>query len=104
MNAAKLRPHKIRNAIRRRVFERIVPLTRYEQAPGGIVDLGSTPGGWSVPSGLIQPDWVCYSVGAGGDVSFDLALIERWGLQIRAFDAVEHYVRHANEQAQGNPR
>jgi FkbM family methyltransferase len=86
------------------VFELRVPHTRYAQAPGGIVDLGTPYGGWSMPPELIEPSWTVYSVGVGGDVSFDLALIERWGVQVRAFDAVEEYVRVAREQAHGDPR
>lgn len=40
--------------------------------------LGSKYGGWIVPATLVRPDSVCYCVGVGEDISFDLALIERW--------------------------
>jgi hypothetical protein len=43
-----------------------------------LVRLGSKYGGWIVPATLVRPDSVCYCVGVGEDISFDLALIERW--------------------------
>ena len=50
------------------------------------VSLGTEYGGWSVsPSGL-GPDSVVYSAGIGTDISFDLALIDRYGVTVRAFD------------------
>lgn len=48
--------------------------------------IGTEYGGWSVcPSGL-GPDSVVYSAGIGTDISFDLALIERYGVTVHAFD------------------
>jgi FkbM family methyltransferase len=104
MNTAKLRPAKIRKAIRRRRFELLVPRTRYEAAPGGVVDFGTSYGGWKMPSHLIEHGWLCYSVGAGDDVSFDLALIERYDVRVRSFDPIEGYVESARAQAAGDPR
>src|SRR5439155_915005 len=46
----------------------------------------------------------CYCVGLGGDISFDLELIGRYGVTVRGFDAVASYVESAREQAEGNPR
>jgi FkbM family methyltransferase len=96
----KLRPAKIRNAVRRRWFERQLsrtPLTRID----GLLDIGSTYGGWTLPAGLLERGWTCYSVGAGGDVSFDLELVRRYGLTVRSFDAVAEYVQSALEEADG---
>jgi FkbM family methyltransferase len=57
-----------------------------------------------MPGALIEPPWICYSVGAGGDISFDLELIERYGVTVRAFDAVAGYVEEAAAQAGDEPR
>ena len=100
---AKLRPAKVSSALRRRWFELQVPRLQLREIPG-IVDLGSSYGGWAVPGDLIQSSWVCYLVGAGGDVSFDLDLIHRYGVLARSFDAVEDYVVRAREQAGDEPR
>jgi FkbM family methyltransferase len=48
--------------------------------------LGSRAAGWWLcPEGL-GPDSVVYSFGIGTDVDFDLALIDRFGLRVHAFD------------------
>lgn len=99
---SKLRPSKIRNAIRRRWFEFQVPRTEMSAARG-LADLGTSYGGWIVPTELIGDSWVCYCVGVGGDISFDLELIDRFGAKVRAFDAVSDYVDAANEKAAGEP-
>jgi FkbM family methyltransferase len=103
MDLRTLRPAKIRNALYRRAFERSLSRTPLRPAPG-LADLGTAYGGWTVPEGLIKADWNCYTVGVGGDISFDLALIERHGVTVRAFDAVADYVREANGKAAGEPR
>jgi FkbM family methyltransferase len=99
-----LRPAKVRNALRRRWFERQVPRLQMDATPNGIVELGSSYGGWMIPDGVVEPSWICYCVGAGGDISFDLELIERYGATVRAFDAVESYVRSAERDGAGNER
>jgi FkbM family methyltransferase len=99
----KLRPAKVRNAVRRRWFEHQLSRLHLREAPG-LIELGTPYGGWIIPGGLIEPSWLCYSVGAGGDIGFDLELIERYSITVRAFDAVAGYVENAAEQAAGEPR
>jgi len=53
---------------------------------------------------LIDDTWVCYCVGAGGDVSFDLALIERHGATVRSIEPVAEYVDEARRPAGGRDR
>ena len=103
MDLRKLRPAKLRAALSRRAFEQVLSRTPLRAAPG-LADLGTAYGGWTVPEGLIGEGWTCYTVGAGGDISFDLALIERHGATVRAFDAVEGYVQEANAKAAQEPR
>jgi len=98
-----LRPAKLRNAARRRWFEH--RLSRLPvRATRGLVELGTAHGGWTVPGELVRPSWVCYSVGAGGDVSFDLELIRRYGVRVRFLDAVGGHVEDAIREAAGEPR
>ena len=47
---------------------------------------GSSYGGWVVNPELIRPDSVVYSFGLGEDVSFDLALIETYGVEVHGFE------------------
>lgn len=48
--------------------------------------IGSDYGGYFLDSSLIVPNAVVYSLGVGEDISFDLALIERFGVTVHAFD------------------
>ena len=98
----KLRPAKVRSAVRRRWFELQVPRTEMRDLDG-LVHLGSSYGGWTLPGSLIEPSWMCYLVGAGGDVSVDLDLIRRYGVTVRSFDAVADYVDRARRDAGGEP-
>lgn len=52
----------------------------------GAVHLGSDYGGWTVIPALIDAQAMVYSVGVGNDISFDLAMIERFGCAVHAFD------------------
>lgn len=90
----RLRPGKIRAGLKRRLFKLALERTRLRDAPG-LLELGSEYGGWIVPSALIGPAWVCYCVGIGGDISFDLELVRGYGATVRAFDPVEKYVAKA---------
>jgi FkbM family methyltransferase len=47
---------------------------------------GSDYGGWPVLEGSIDSRSVVYSFGVGEDVSFDLAVIDRFGASVHAFD------------------
>lgn len=94
----RLRPAKIRNGLRRRWFEHALERTRLTGAPG-VRRMGSSYGGWMIPTELVGRSWTCYCVGAGGDVTFDLELIRDYGATVRAFDPVERSVQAAREDA-----
>jgi FkbM family methyltransferase len=99
----KLRPSKVRHALQRRWFEHHLERTPLREV-AGMVSLGSSYGSWLVPDGLIGEGWVCYCVGAGGDVSFDLELIRRYGATVRAVEPVAGYVQEAIEAGAGEAR
>jgi FkbM family methyltransferase len=63
------------------------------------VRLGSDYGAREIPGGVLGEGSVCYSGGVGDDVSFDLALIERHGCVVHAFDPTPKSIRHATEVA-----
>ena len=48
--------------------------------------LGSHYGSHCVATEGLGPDAVVYSFGVGEDISFDLEMIERWGVTVHAFD------------------
>lgn len=51
-----------------------------------IIHIGTEYGGWHIPSSCFSEKSICYCVGCGEDISFDLGLIERYKCQVYAFD------------------
>ena len=83
MSTARTMYRRVRRAVRRAAGRDIqfpiqiaVPTATY----------GTEYGAWSIcPQGLDRNS-IVYSVGIGTDISFDLALIERYGVTVHAFD------------------
>lgn len=70
-----------------------------------LLKLGSEGYGfWVVPADLLGPSSICYLAGVGEDISFDLALIARFGCDVDAFDPVPASRVYAEEAAKDEPR
>ena len=57
-----------------------------------------------VPAAVIGPGWICYSVGTGGDISFDAELIRRFGMRVHSFDPVQYFVDSAANEMRNEPK
>jgi len=57
-----------------------------------------------VPAAVIRPGWICYSVGTGGDITFDAELIDRFGVRVHSFDPVQYFVDSAASEMRHEPR
>lgn len=84
---------------RRRLIGRLGLLQRAD-----IVMLGNPYGGYRVPSSLLDNRSICYLAGTGEDISFDLAIIERFGCEVYAFDPVPRAATYVAQAAAGEPR
>jgi FkbM family methyltransferase len=83
-----------RNRMLREVLSRYLrPVPRPD-----LVRLGTSYGGWWVPEPLIGPETVAYCAGAGEDISFDLALMER-GCRVATFDPTPRAIAHVQSVA-----
>lgn len=51
-----------------------------------VVEYGSDYGAWGVVQGILNETSSVLSFGVGTDASFDLALIQKYGLKLQAFD------------------
>lgn len=60
--------------------------------------LGSDYGGWEVAADHLDNHSVVYSVGIGEDVSFDIELIEHFGMRVFAFDPTPQSIDWIEEQ------
>lgn len=63
------------------------------------VFLGSRYGGYEILPDLMGPDATVYSVGLGEDISFDLALIRRFGCVVHGFDPTPRSLEWLAHQA-----
>ena len=61
--------------------------------------IGTEYGGWITPVDLIDGESVCYCVGVGEDITFDLGLISRFGCQVYAFDPMPRAKAHVEKHA-----
>src|SRR5690242_18859561 len=56
--------------------------------------LGTGNGAWVVPISLIDENSICYCVGCGEDISFDLELIKRFNCEVFSFDPTPKAIQH----------
>jgi FkbM family methyltransferase len=91
----------IRLAARARSFLRSVEI----HPRSDLLFLGSRGYGfWVVPANLLGPASRCYLAGVGEDITFDLALIARFGCNVHAFDPVPAAQRYAVAADAHEPR
>lgn len=80
----------------------IISRLAYSPMPQVLEKIGSDYGGWVVPVDLMSGTSICYCVGVGEDVTFDVGLIERFGCSVIAFDptprAREFVVKNVNDE------
>lgn len=58
---------------------------------------GTPYGGWIIPKNFLHAGSVCYLVGAGEDVSFDLEIAHRFGCTVDIFDPTPRAVHHVEK-------
>ena len=61
--------------------------------------LGSVYGGWAILPSLLDTNSIVYSFGIGDDISFDVALIEKFGVEVFAFDPTPKSISWVAQQA-----
>jgi len=98
-----MQPSKLLDSLRVRRFRRAFAKLPVE-AGWDVAYLGTPYGGWAVPEGVIDAGWVCYCVGAGGDISFEVELMERYGCEVVSFDPATEAQALAEEAAAGHAR
>ena len=60
--------------------------------------------GWNIPRDLLDRNSVCYCIGCGLDISFDLAIIEKYGCAVHAFDPTPRSVEYVKRVTANVPK
>lgn len=83
----------------RRVVDRILTaglsLMTLRAGHHEMIRLGSSYGGWWIPAHALSENSVAYCAGVGEDISFDTALIERFGCRVVALDPTPRAIAFA---------
>lgn len=83
------------NLLARSLLKFTVPKTPRDD----LQKFGSGYGGWVIPTSLLSPSSICYCVGVGEDISFDMALIETFKTPVFAFDPTPRALRYVQAKA-----
>jgi FkbM family methyltransferase len=59
---------------------------------------GSDYGGWTLCPTILTKDSIVYSMGVGKDISFDVSLIQSYGLRVHAFDPTPRSIAWIQQQ------
>lgn len=59
---------------------------------------------WTVPTRLLNSDSICYLVGCGENISFDLSLIDTFGCDVYGFDPTPKSIAYVKDAAGQNPK
>lgn len=81
---------------RLKLIEKPIRLTK-KQVKIPTERLGTDYGGWIVPTGFLDENSVCYLVGAGLDISFDLAVAHKYRSKIWIVDPTPKSENHFEE-------
>jgi FkbM family methyltransferase len=66
----------------------------YREIDIKVQKLGSEYGGWYIPDKFLNDRSICYLAGAGTDISFDIAIIEKYGSIVYIFDPTPKAKKH----------
>lgn len=72
--------------MQQRFWKRFAPKPRVQLQYVPTLRLGSEYGGWVIPKDEFHKTSICYLVGAGEDISFDIALAEMFNCRVHIFD------------------
>lgn len=65
---------------------------------------GTDYGGWVIPKNLINEYSICYCVGCGEDISFDLSLIDHFECDVYGFDPTPRAIEYVASVVGQNPK
>ncbi len=85
----------LKNVVVLSVMALSICLCQNKNNQSGLLRLGSPYGGWIIPSGWSEKS-VCYCVGAGEDITFDIELAKKFGCDVFVIDPTPRALAHFN--------
>ncbi len=68
----------------------------------GMKEIGTKYGGWVIPGDILDANSICYCVGCGEDISFDLGLISQYGCHVFGFDPTPRAIAYVQAHTAQN--
>jgi FkbM family methyltransferase len=96
-NAARLAT-SFHHCLRLRV---LVPYLKSLLNSAGKLRLGTDYGGWTIPKDVLGEQSICYCVGCGEDISFDLALAQKYSCEVFGFDPTPRSIAYVRKTTAG---
>lgn len=94
---------KLAQKARNKYLPKLLRRTLRQRPRADFERVGSTYGGWRVPTRLIDANSIVYCVGCGEDISFDLGLIERFGCHVWGLDPTPRSIAYVQSQLAAHP-
>lgn len=66
-----------------------------------MIRLGSDYGGWYIPDKILNENSICYCVGCGEDITFDLELIKKYNCKVVGIDPTPRAIAYVNKNIKG---
>ncbi|MGE0470485.1 MAG: FkbM family methyltransferase [Nitrospira sp.] len=92
MNQARALYKKVERRVAQNTLNRLL-----DHCPFVHQKIGTGYGGWFIPNGLLTNQSLCYGVGAGEDISFEVELITQYGCEVHCFDPTPRAQRHVDQ-------
>jgi FkbM family methyltransferase len=94
---------RINDSSRARLLPLVMKILLLPGPRTGLIRLGTSYGGWWVPSRSLRQGAVAFCAGAGEDISFDLALFDK-GLNVIVFDPTPRAIAYVKQVAPNSER
>ena len=69
-----------------------------------LISIGNGNFAWVIPQDLMSEKSICYCIGCGSDISFDIGVIKKFGCEVHAFDPTPASIEYCKKASVGNSK
>jgi FkbM family methyltransferase len=77
---------------------KIDPITGIKIKKSKCLTLGNVNAAWTIPFGILNKNSICYLVGAGEEISFDIEVAEKFRCKVLTIDPTPRAIEHYNKR------